>query len=601
MCGIAGALSPNPQERSSLETKLRSLQAALRHRGPDDEGMWVSPNGHAGLVHTRLSILDLSSAGHQPMSRCKDRYTITFNGEIYNFQELRAGLERDGRVFHTHSDTEVLLALYERHGQTMVRELRGMFAFAIWDDLEQSCFFARDPLGIKPLYYAKTSDGSLYFASEIRALKAIGAHGEGLDPVALLRYLRMGSVAEPHTLLNGVSSLEAGTKMIWRAGTLSTSKYWSPLFQPDHSISHADAAKITRSALLDTVQHHFISDVPVGIFLSGGIDSTLLLALARETGHSGLATFSVGVDDASLDETGLARRTAAHFGSTHYETRLDGSQGTDCLQRFMAEVDQPSIDGFNSFVVSEFARSQGMKVLLSGVGGDELFGGYPSFTKVPRLFHFGKGVHSVPLLGALTGSVLECCAPSPRLRRLGAFIRQPSSMLEAYRCFRGVFPLREARMLTSQLTGKAEHDLPETLPYPSFEGHDERDIVSALELTLYMRHQLLRDSDVMSMTHGLELRVPFVDVPLFEKIARIPAEHRLQPGKKLLLQAVPEIPEWVANQPKRGFVFPFEKWMDADWKGTFDKISQELPGRNPTWYQRWAIFMLQQWMKQNGV
>ncbi|MCP5560749.1 MAG: asparagine synthase (glutamine-hydrolyzing) [Verrucomicrobiaceae bacterium] len=596
MCGIAGIFAPSPQEATNLEEKLRRLQTSQRHRGPDDEGLWIAPKGRTGLVHTRLSILDLSPAGHQPMHSPDGRYTISFNGEIYNFRELRAELERDGIFFHSNSDTEVLLTLYAKRGQAMVRDLRGMFAFAIWDEQTQTAFLARDPFGIKPLYFSKASDGSFAFASELSALRAASLCGTALNPAAILRYLRMGTVAEPHTLLLEAQCLPAGTTLEWTPSGTKTTSYWRPQFQPNPAIDRNEAIAHTREALLDSVRHHFISDVPVGIFLSGGIDSTALLALAKETGRSDIATFSVGVDDESLDETGLAQRTAAHFGSRHFETRLNGSQGTECLGRFMDRVDQPSIDGFNSFVVSEFARSEGMKVVLSGLGGDELFGGYPSFAKVPKLFHLGKTIRSIPMLSALAGLAMECFGPSPRSRRLGSFIRHPASMLEAYRCFRGIFPQREARLLTAQICGCDLADINETLPDPSYAAHDERDIVSALELTLYMRHQLLRDSDVMSMSHGLELRVPFVDAPLFEILAQIPAEHRLQPGKQLLLQAVPEVPEWVANQPKRGFVFPFEKWMNEDWKDTFDKIAETLPGPRPTWYQRWAVFMLRQWI-----
>ena len=596
MCGIAGIFSPSPQDSTGLEAMLRRLQSNLRQRGPDDEGLWIAPEGRAGLVHTRLSILDLSTAGHQPMHSADGRYTITFNGEIYNFRELRAELEQDGVTFRSNSDTEVLLALYAKRGQAMARDLRGMFAFAIWDDQTKTAFLARDPFGIKPLYFRKGSDGSFAFASELRALRATGLCGSALNPEAVLRYLRMGSVAEPHTLLQEAQCLPAGHKLEWTASGTKIASYWRPQFHPNPEISRDEAVITTRKALLDSVRHHFVSDVPVGIFLSGGIDSTALLALAKEAGQSDIATFSVGVDDESLDETEIARRTAAHFGSRHFETRLSGSQGVECLGRFMERVDQPSIDGFNSFVVSNFARREGMKVVLSGVGGDELFGGYPSFAQVPKLFHLGKTARGIPLLGSLAGRAMECWGPSPRIRRLGSFIRHPSSMLEAYRCFRGVFPQREARLLTVEICGCNPADIAETLPLPSYEAHDERDIVSALELTLYMRHQLLRDSDVMSMSHGLELRVPFVDAPLFDVLCQIPADHRLQSGKGLLLEAVPEVPEWVANRPKRGFVFPFEKWMNEDWKDTFDKIGGTLPGPRPTWYQRWAVFMLRQWI-----
>ena len=600
MCSISGILSSSGWS-DLLGSALTSMQTALHHRGPDDGGLWIDPVAGVGLAHTRLAILDLSPAGHQPMAIQEGRYQIVFNGEIYNFRELRRELEKDGVIFNSHSDTEVLLQLYARHGGLMVQRLRGMFAFCIWDHLERCAFLARDPMGIKPLYYAALS-GQLLFASELHALRHCGRVPTTVNAEAVVCFLEMGSVPEPMTLLKSVAVLGAGQTLTWHAGKYTTESYWGIDFP--EAKEDSDAAGVTRLALLDSVRAHFVSDVPVGIFLSGGIDSTALVALAREMGMQQLATFSIGVDHKSLDESSVARRTAEHFGTDHHELRLTSEVGESAFEDFLKHMDQPSIDGFNSFTVSSFARSQGMKVVLSGLGGDELFGGYPSFQQVPKLALLSRSLHRLPGLASALGATMQSWSPQPRLRRLGGFLRQEPSILGAWQTYRGIFSSVEALDIANRFLGggyietadssrsiftRVLKDTIDQLP-------SEVDAVSALELQCYMRNQLLRDSDVMSMAHGLELRVPFVDHVLFEKLARIPASQRIQAGKKLLLAAIPEIPEWVANQPKRGFTFPFEQWLEASWGEAFREVTRRLPNSNPTWYQRWAVFMLERWL-----
>jgi len=600
MCSISGILSATGWS-DLVESALTSMQSALRHRGPDDAGLWVEASAGVGLAHTRLAILDLSPAGHQPMATSDSRYHIVFNGEIYNFRELRAGLEKEGVVFKSHADTEVLLQLYVRHGASMVRMLRGMFAFCIWDHQERRAFLARDPLGIKPLYYADLN-GQLLFASELQALRRCGLVPRTVNSEAVVQFLEMGSVPEPLTLLQSVSMLEAGHMLTWHGGEFTKESYWSLDFS---KVDRApNAAGLARTALLDSLHAHFVSDVPVGVFLSGGIDSTALVALARELGMQQLETFSIGVDSASLDESSVARRTAEHFGTSHHELRLTSKIGESIFESFLRHIDQPSIDGFNSFSVSSFARSQGMKVVLSGLGGDELFGGYPSFEQVPKLARFSRSLHQLPGLAPSLGVAMERWAPQARFRRLGGYLRQPPSLLGAWRTYRGIFSPAEAKQIANRVLGEslrsraisALDGASENLSAYLEKLPEEADAVSALELQCYMRNQLLRDSDVMSMAHGLELRVPFVDRVLFENLAQIPSGQRIQAGKKLLLQAIPEIPEWVANQPKRGFTFPFEQWLEASWGGAFRDVTRRLPNANPTWYQRWAVFMLERWL-----
>lgn len=602
MCGIAGMVVKD-SEAEHLPKRLRRMLLALQHRGPDDAGSYVSPatmKWSCGLAHTRLSILDLSAAGHQPMSSPDGRYHITFNGEIYNFRELRHQLEAAGEFFHTQTDTEVLLQLYLRKGSACVQELAGMFAFAVWDEHEQSLFLARDPLGIKPLYYCETKDGMI-FASELRALLSSDAVRRRLSPAAVKGYLLYGSVQSPYTLVEGVRELPAGGWLRWKQGRREERKYFDIQF-PSEPMELDTAIQLTRNALLESVQRHFVSDVPVGIFLSGGMDSTALLGLARHIGIKDIHTFSISFDSPELNEGDISSRTAAHFETEHHDLRLRAEEGKSLLLDFLGRIDQPSVDGFNTFCVSKWAHDCGAKVVLSGLGGDELFGGYQSFQRVPAIYKWGN-LRAMPrTVRNLAGTSIQWLARSPRQRRLGSFLTGQTSLIDAYWAARGIFTPQEiSHILPRYFRGLAiRADLEQTRaaipPQPTLE-----DGVSYLEMTRYMRNQLLRDSDVMSMASGLELRVPFVDSRALEVLQKIPAEHRLRCGKQLLKESVPEIPPWVYERPKRGFTFPFEEWMRSEWQAVFKKLDQATPFPLETWYRRWSLFALDNFIERNQL
>lgn len=343
--------------------------------------------------------------------------------------------------------------------------------------------------------------------------------------------------------------------------------------------------KVTRAALEESIQRHLVSDVPVGIFLSGGIDSTAILALARQAlgPEADLRTFSIGFDDPEFDESSLARRSAEHFGASHTEWRMSAEEGAAEIPGFLAAADQPSIDGFNTWCVSKLARKEGMKVVLSGLGGDEWFAGYGSFQRVPQFHRFYRKLGPLrPLLARLLGT-RETGSP---WRRLAAFLRGGGTWLEAFHAQRGIFTEEEAVELAEALSG--ERPGPTNWEVPNLRK-DSREIVSALEVTRYMRNQLLRDSDVFSMAHGLELRVPLVDVRLAEVLLALRPEDRLQQGKKLLLDAVPEIPEWIRNQPKRGFRFPFQQWMEGQFGELLAEAQEGSPVALNAWYRTWAV------------
>jgi asparagine synthase (glutamine-hydrolysing) len=597
MCGIAGILTTELNFASAVP--LKHMQEALKHRGPDDAGQWSQPQGLAHYAHTRLSVLDLSSAGHQPMSTPDGRFCITFNGEIYNFAELRGGLERDGVTFHTRCDTEVILRIYEKHGADGVKLLRGMFAFALWDERERTCVLARDRFGIKPLYYTQQGD-RLIFASELRAILASGLVEKKTDGFALTRYLETGSVPEPLTMADGVQMLEAGCVLQWRDGKTQSRRWWNIAF-PDTGrlTTRTEAAKLTRKALQDSVEHHFVSDVPVGIFLSGGVDSTALLALAHATGRRNLRTFSIGVDDAARDESALARRTAEQFGTQHTELHLTADTARELFAKFLNVVDQPTIDGFNTFCVAGLAREHGMKVVLSGLGGDELFGGYPSFAKLPLLWKLSRALG--PLRG-MAGTLLQWMKPRPPLVRLACALRDGGSREQVYDAFRGIFSNADARKLAAWWMNDAVDRKRQPEPEQEQQNQNEPDRVSALEMRRYMRNQLLRDSDVMSMAHGLELRVPLVDSVLFDSVSRISSELRLRPGKQLMIDAVPEIPEWTRSREKSGFLFPYEDWLSTpEWQVMFADALRDVPVPVESWYQRWAVFMFRHWQSTSGA
>jgi asparagine synthase (glutamine-hydrolysing) len=598
MCGIAGILQKEGSDVQELSSRMQCLATSLHHRGPDATGVWNDAMGIVGLAHTRLAVLDLSSMGNQPMNTPDGALHIVFNGEIYNFQALRADLESGGVEFKSNTDTEVVLRLYERDGCAMLRQLQGMFALAIWDSRTQRCLLARDPLGIKPLYYS-LQGSRLAFASELQALQKHGLTGHALDASAVLEYFKTGSVPEPLTLLHDCHCLEAGHYLIWQDGRIAKHRFFSLNHEYD-SVQPEAAICTVREALLDSVESHFISDVPVGLFLSGGIDSTAILALAAHLGKRNIDTFSISVDDPALNEGATAQRTADHFGTRHHTIQIDTDRAYDALERFQHGMDQPSIDGFNTYLVSAAAHEHGMKVVLSGLGGDEIFGGYKSFDMVPKIMRTGRLVSYLPGIGSAVGGVLERMSSNNRLRRMGSFLRTDPSVVNAYGCFRGIFSTHDARQLASQYLHCSPKDLLD-LPQQKISALDAREAVGECELKFYMRNQLLKDSDVMSMAHSLELRVPFVDSNLLQRMGRISPELRLRSGKKMLLEAIPEIPDWVANRTKQGFVVPFEKWYSQRWPESFALATQKIPLRETTWYQRWAVFTLDSWMQRHQV
>ncbi|MFZ4483474.1 MAG: asparagine synthase (glutamine-hydrolyzing) [Chthoniobacterales bacterium] len=603
MCGIGGIVrfaGTAPVE----EQRLGLLLGALRHRGPDDEGVYRAPDGCAGLVHARLSILDLSAAGHQPMGMRLpgaagsggSRMWIVFNGEIYNFRQLRAELERDGEMFDSHTDTEVILRLYAREGAACVRKLSGMFAFAIWNEVDQSLFLARDFFGIKPLYF-RDDGGEFIFSSEVRGILATQRAPRQLNPQGVYSYLRTGSVSEPETLALGVRAFPPGHHAMVTARGIEMQAYREMSFGAEEMSAEA-AREQTARALRESVSRHFVSDVPVGVLLSGGIDSNGVLGLAAEAGHRGLSTFSIGFKQKDNDESALARRSARHFGAAHNLLMLDGASARAHLGEFFSSVDQPSIDGLNTWFACRLAASHGIKVVLSGLGGDEFFGGYPSFFRVPRMMQWLSALGGPQSRPTRFAAGLAGMLPDARARRLSEFFGHNPTIAGAFGVIRSVFLASEASAITSSmvpdrpaaLADYAGEDVPSSWAVP--------DQVCYLEVRRYMLNQLLRDSDTMSMASGVELRVPLVDERLFSEVSDIPWTLRLAPGKKLLRESFGVLPEYLWNRPKRGFVFPYREWFSSEWKEFVSPDEDVADYCRGNWYRLWAIIVLREWTRR---
>ncbi|MBW8782468.1 MAG: asparagine synthase (glutamine-hydrolyzing) [Verrucomicrobia bacterium] len=585
MCGIAGYVSPN-RDPSVRTGAVARMNAAMTHRGPDDEG--AGTWGEATLGMRRLAIFD-PAHGHQPMSTPDGRWHLVFNGAIYNFRALRAELESAGRVFHTACDTEVLLAALAHWGEPALNRLRGMFAFAAWDSHEHTLLLARDPFGIKPLYLHSTPAGDLLFASELNALLASGRVPAAIDPQAVNAYLSYLAVPAPQTIYRNIVSLRPGECAVWRAGKLAVKTYWSPGKAGANEVTpcrtRAEFTTGLRAQLEDTIRAHVVADVPVGAFLSGGLDSTVLVALMTRLGGARLKTFSIGFDDPGYSEADAAAANARHLGTDHHASVLTGERVADELNRILAALDHPTGDGINTYYASQATRAGGVTVALSGLGADELFGGYPSFRNVPRLARW------LPCWRALPGGLRETLLArwdrgDTRRRKLADTLRHSGSPAALALLQRRVFAESTRRSLLHPDANSAYVPHPEEASLAAgLNGADLFALTSAAELRGYMADVLLRDSDMMSMRHSLELRTPFVDRPLVGWLARQPSVFRYTPArpKAALAEAVRDLlPPALLTRPKRGFTLPFAHWMRGPLKpfleDTFATASVERSG-----------------------
>jgi asparagine synthase (glutamine-hydrolysing) len=522
----------------------------------------------------RLAIIDPAN-GHQPMLSPDGRFQLVFNGAIYNYRELQAGLAARGWNFRTNCDTEVLLAAYALDGAACLPRLRGMFAFAVWDRAEQRLFAARDPLGIKPLYYAR-QPGGVVFASELNALLAGGQVAREIDPTSVGEYLAWFSVPAPRTIYRGIANLPPGHALtVDAAGRLQTGAWWhlpAPTAPGRVAANYHDFVHGLRHQLEDSIRAHRVADVPVGAFLSGGMDSTAVVGLMARSGARRLKTFSLIFGEAGFSEQASARLAAQTFGTEHHEELITGARVAADLPRILASFDQPTGDGINTYYASQTARQGGVTVALSGLGGDELFGGYPSFRDLPRLNRLLPFWRRVP--GRLRGAIVEQFRerPGTRARKLADFLTHARDLHELASLQRRVLPETARLSLLAPGVRAATQRLGPNHPMLddfAFEliGADPFQIISAWELRTYMADVLLRDSDVFSMAHSLELRVPFVDRVLLEWLWPQPAWFKYDPRhqKKALADATADlVPAAIRQRRKQGFALPFARWMLAE-------------------------------------
>ncbi len=635
MCGIAGIVLNYDEKLEDIGQRAGAMAQAMFHRGPDDGGLYLSPDNRVALASRRLAIQDLSPAGHMPMSNPAQTIWITYNGEVYNAAELRPELEKLGYSFRSSSDTEVILRAYEAWGRECVHRLRGMFAFAIFDRRPDAApdgrvFLARDRLGIKPLYYALTPTG-FAFASELKGLQASGLTGREFSPAGLVGYLMLGAVPNPLTIYRDVRALEAGHTLMLELGVGRVSpqpeRYWSLPTNTIETTNYEEAIEQIQHLLQESVRIRLVSDVPLGAFLSGGLDSSGVVGLMRQATTGPIRTCSMVFEEAEYSEAHYARAMAESVGAEHFERTITAQDLTSELDNIFRAMDQPTLDGVNTYFVSQTARQAGLTVALSGLGGDELFGGYPStFHGVPSMMRHLQRARSVPGGAAVARAAIQLLPNRHRGARVHEALGRPLSPASAYLTRRGLFSRDEIKTLLAREIweeGLREFDAVEHVAAranASGQGTADHDGLfewtSRAELRTYTHHQLLRDTDAMSMAHSLEVRVPLLDHHLVEAALRLPAAIKKQgTGPKPMLAAALHdvLPPVIRERcDKQGFTFPFDRWiqkMRADFgSGTgagiwqrpaVERIWEHHAAGRMHWSRPWALFAVERWESAN--
>lgn len=648
MCGIAGAFGFIDER---VRAGVRRMHDAQIHRGPDGEGVWASipENEQQGVIlaHRRLAIIDLSEAGAQPMHDPATGNVVVYNGEIYNFSEVRSELAALGHEFSSASDTEVILKAYAEWGLDCLAKLRGMFALAIWDGRRQELQLARDRLGIKPLYVSwimgEAGRRTLLFASELRAMLASGLVERRIDPVGLSTYFWNGFVVGPSTLIRGVEEFPAGscqslTHSIVRdigAGdeTPKPARFWR--------LPAPDGGKVTRNDLRDvllrSVSSHLVSDVPLGVFLSGGIDSSSLAALASRAAPGAVHTFNIAFEESDYDEAPFAEAVAKALGTEHQTVRLRRSDFASHLTAALASIDQPTFDAINTYFVSKAVREAGVTVALAGTGGDELFGGYRSFEELPRIMAWNRRMAALPApllrrlgysAGRIRSGAVRGFPPQTRWGKLGDVLAARDDLVALYQVSYGLFTEDFLRELAVD-TPAAQHGLaPGTADElrALVDGSPALGAISNLELSMFIGQRLLRDTDAASMAVSLEVRVPLLDHAVVEAAAGLSESERYLPlRRKQILRdvALDGLDPGLFERPKSGFVMPFDVWCRDSLKIEMDETLRdarlcERVGLDPGavarlwdsflsgspglyWSRPWSLFVLLDWCRKQEV
>ena len=617
MCGIAGIFNRRDEVRPE---QIKRMTDAMSHRGPDAEGFYM--DRELALGHRRLSIIDLSDAANQPFTDPSGRYTIIFNGEIYNYAEIKTLLPE--YPFRTHGDTEVILAGYIRWGADCLSHLRGMFTIVIWDKIERELFVARDRLGVKPFYYY-LDDKQFVFASEIRAILSVIPSLRAVNRDALGEYFRYQSVGFPFSPVEGINQLEAGSWMrIKKNWETHTVKYWDPM-EKNYDFDFTNKKQVekkVRDLMLQSVRRRLVSDVPVGAFLSGGIDSSVVVGLMAEAGDASPHTFNISFDESEYDESKYALLVAKKFNTRHEQIRLAPEVMLEELTHALDAMDTPSGDGINTYVVSKAIHQKGIRVALSGVGGDELFVGYPIFQHYISLQQ-KRWLWKLP--APLRNSLSKFLGTGEKKDRMRQFIALPSPAIEnAYPILRQILSPADFRKLLS-LGRSGDQTLTQQL-------HSKKEIlaklplfsqVSAAEYLGYTQNTLLKDTDQMSMAFSLEIREPFFDQDLVEFMMSVPDHFKLPAyPKSLLVESLnPMLPDEIVHRKKQGFVFPWNEWMKKELFDFCDAQINRIAQRdfiqgdplkrtwksfvygNPDirWQQLWLFVVLNYWMEKSGI
>jgi len=645
MCGIAGILGALDETNRAA---LRSMSAAIEHRGPDSAGSWESSpddRGHGCLLaHRRLSVIDLSKASAQPMSDPGGRHTIVFNGEIYNFTDLRAELERRGEVFESSGDTEVMLRLLVSGGLDACTRLRGMFALGLWNDDARQLTLARDPHGIKPLYVCRNPDPngnwSLVFASELRAIIASGLIGRPrVNPSAVASVVWNGYVMGPQTIVAGVDGIPTGTAVVFDQQAEPVREATFDSLRPNGTDEPRTPADLA-AALQECIGLHLTADVPLGVFLSAGIDSSAVANLAqRARPGDRVKTFTLAFDDPSLSEGVPARAIAAAIGTDHQEIMLTEASFVSDLERALDTLDQPTFDGLNSYYMSRAVREAGLTVALAGTGGDELFGGYDTFRSLPPLVRLARRTGWAPdgakrLVGRSARALKQPrgkgpVRPQTRWAKLPDLVDAGSDLVALYQLSYALFLPSFQRELLDRSTLPLPHGLP---PYMERQLREEvagRSTLSALavlERRCFLGERLLRDSDAASMAVALELRVPLVDIELTRCVDGLPDDSRFGVvGRKQALRdaALTGLDPALFERPKQGFQLPFDRWIRQNLGEAMDDTMRDaqlaasigldgavvvrlweafLSGAPGIFWSRvWAIYILMRWCEHHEV
>ncbi len=600
------------------------MNRALRHRGPDDNGLAETTFAKTNIClgNTRLAIIDISTAGHQPMFDADTANWITYNGETYNFHELRREIGDEFGPWQSHTDTEVVLRAYRKWGIAAFDRLRGMFACAIWDQQKGQMVLARDRFGIKPLYFHITPNQRVIFASEVRAILASGLVERRVSQPAVTSFLQTGSVEAPLTIVEGVHSLLPGQYMIIDAASLQLEVGSFVTEQQKGLVTSREDARVELREILEkSVESHLVSDVPTGVFLSGGMDSSAIVALMSRVTDETPRTFSVVFSEQQFNESSHSREVAKRFGTDHTEISLDETTLRNTLPEALSALDQPTMDGINTYVVSKAVRNAGVTVALSGLGGDELFGGYPSFRRALKLASASRIAKQALRGMAPIGRVL-LNGSIPR-NKFWQLVQSPGHASDVYRITRQLFPPTSVNLLS--------HSPSIVETYSNGNGNDVDVVnqVSRLEMQGYMANTLLRDTDSMSMAHSLEVRVPFVDSEVADYVLGLPGEWKLNGNdqsmpKPLLADVVNDLlPREFLMRKKMGFTLPFQKWMTTDLKS---EVSAELSSESKLkqaginaveaqklwrqfqlqpgsvgWSRPWSLYVLARWCELNGV